>query len=69
MWKDPIVEDVRKARNELAAQFDYDIQKIVEDAQNRQGSDGRRVASFAAEPHNNVTPPNALGSSELKTAR
>ena len=28
MWKDPIVEEVREARAELAKKCDYDIEKI-----------------------------------------
>jgi hypothetical protein len=30
MLKDPIVEETRKAREELAAQFDYDPRRISE---------------------------------------
>ena len=28
MWNDPIVEDTRKIRDELAARFNYDVQKL-----------------------------------------
>lgn len=51
MWRDPIVEEVRKARDELAAEFGYDIDKIVENARSRQGTDGRAIASFAIRRH------------------
>ncbi len=30
MWKDPIVDEVRKAREELASRFDYDLGRISE---------------------------------------
>ena len=30
MWKDPIVEEVRKARQEIAAECDYDLHKMIE---------------------------------------
>jgi hypothetical protein len=35
---DPIVDEVRAIREQLAAQFDFDIRKIVEDAQRRQAT-------------------------------
>jgi hypothetical protein len=47
MFKDPIVDEIRQIRDALASKFDYDINRIVEDARKRQGSDGRRVVSFA----------------------
>ena len=28
MWKDPIVEEVRKAREEIFAECDYDLKKL-----------------------------------------
>lgn len=31
MWKDPIVEQVRRVRREHAAKFNYDIKAICED--------------------------------------
>ena len=31
MWKDPIVEEVRKARQEHAAKFGYDLKAIYDD--------------------------------------
>ena len=46
MTFDPIVEEVRAIREQLAAQFDFDIRRIIADAQNRQASSGRRVVSF-----------------------
>ncbi len=30
MWKDPIVEEVREARNRLAGRFGYDLHALVE---------------------------------------
>lgn len=46
MIRDPIVDEVRAIREQLAAQFDFDIRKIVEDAQRRQLSSQARVVSF-----------------------
>jgi|KBSSwiStaDraftv2_1062776.scaffolds.fasta_scaffold3152405_1 hypothetical protein len=46
MKEDPIVEEVRKIREENAARFSFDINKIVADAQRRQTLSGRRIVSF-----------------------
>ncbi len=31
MWTDPIVDEIRKYRNEHAQKFDYDIDRIFDD--------------------------------------
>ncbi|MBI4025240.1 MAG: hypothetical protein HY360_09695 [Verrucomicrobia bacterium] len=36
-WKDPIVAEVRRVRDELAKKFNYDVQAICEDLMKRQG--------------------------------
>ncbi len=46
MFPDPIVDEVRAIREQLAAQFDFDIRKIVEDAQRRQALSKSRIVSF-----------------------
>lgn len=46
MVRDPIVDEVRAIREELAAKFDFDIRKIVKDAQKRQASSPARIVSF-----------------------
>jgi hypothetical protein len=51
MIYDPIVEEVREAREQLAARFDFDIGKIVADAQRRQASSGARIVSFQKPYH------------------
>ena len=43
MWEDPIVEEVRKAREEHAAKFDYDLAAICRDLREKQAESGRRV--------------------------
>ena len=43
MWEDPIVEEVRKAREEHAAKFDYDLAAICRDLREKQTESGRRV--------------------------
>jgi len=48
MWKDPIVEDVRRVRQENAARLNYDIKAIVEDARKRQRLSKHAVVSFVS---------------------
>jgi hypothetical protein len=43
---DPIVAEVRKARDEYARRFDYDLDAICRDLQQRQAQSGRKVVSF-----------------------
>ena len=45
-WKDEIVEEVRKARDEHAARFDYDISAICADIRQKQKESGRKIVSF-----------------------
>jgi len=46
MNKDLIIEEVRKARNEYAKKFDYDLDAICRDLQKKQEQPGRQVVSF-----------------------
>lgn len=51
--RDPIVEEVRKARDEYAKRFNYDLDAICQDLRDKQGREGRKVVSFlpkAAKP-------------------
>lgn len=41
MWEDPIVEETRRIRDELAARFNYDIQALGEYLMARQKEEGR----------------------------
>ena len=54
---DPIVEEVRRIRAELAARNGNDLRRIFEDARRREGSDGRRVVSY--DPADTGKPMNA----------
>ena len=51
---DPIVEEVRRIRAEIAARNGNDLRRIFQDARRREGSDGRRVVSY--EPADTVEP-------------
>ena len=46
MNTDPIVAEVREARERLAAKFNYDVVAIVRDAQERQKQSNLKVVSF-----------------------
>lgn len=45
MWEDPIVADVRRAREELSARFDFDVKAIFADIRHRQTALGKRLVS------------------------
>ena len=46
MFNDPIVEEVRRVRDKLAARFDYNIKAIVENARKEQEASGRKTVSL-----------------------
>jgi hypothetical protein len=47
MWRDPIVEEVRRIREDYAARFNFDLQAMHRDLKARQDTSGRKVVSFA----------------------
>lgn len=46
MWKDEIVEEVRKVRDEYAAKFDYDLDAIYEDIKKQEKNSERKIVSL-----------------------
>jgi len=46
MWEDPIVEKVRKIREEHAARFGYDLKAIYDDLKEAEKRSGRKIVSF-----------------------
>lgn len=46
MKDDPIVEEVRKHREEYAKKFNYDLDAICRDLQKKQEESGKVVVSF-----------------------
>lgn len=42
-WEDPIVADVRRTREELAAKFEFDVAAIFADLRTRQDCAGKRL--------------------------
>ena len=49
MWKDHIVEEIRKIRENNAAKLNFDIKAIVKDAEKRQSISKHKVVSFLKE--------------------
>ena len=50
MWKDPIVEEVRKIRDDYAAQFNYDLQALCRALKEAELKDPRPKVSFPPKP-------------------
>ena len=57
MWKDEIVEEVRKARDEFAAKFNYDMDAIYREIKKQEAKSTRKFVSF---PPKRVTPTDNL---------
>ena len=53
MWKDSIVQEVRKIREANAKKFNYNIKTIVEDARKRQKKSKQPIVSFATKSRKN----------------
>lgn len=47
MWKDPIVEEVRRIREEHAARFGYDLKAIYDDLKETERQSGRKIVSLS----------------------
>lgn len=48
--RDPIVEEVRKAREEYARRFNYDLDAMCDDLRRKQQLSGAQVVSFPKRP-------------------
>jgi len=46
-WRDPIVEEIRRFREEYAAKFNYDLEKIFLDLRRQQEETPGPVVSFS----------------------
>lgn len=51
-WRDPIVEEIHRIREEYAASFNYDLEAMFRDAQKKQQEGGRKIVSFC---HENIS--------------
>ena len=58
-WSDPIVDEVRRARDAYAARFNYDLRAIYRDLKEKEKRSGRQVVSYA-ETSKGVEPNKAL---------
>ncbi len=66
-WKDEIVEEVRRVRQEHAAKFAYDISAICADIRRQQAESGREIVSLAGKK-TSKNEPDKKKSDLLKTA-
>ena len=48
MARDPIVDEVRRVREDLAARYSFDTKAILQAAKKRQGRSAHKVVSFVA---------------------
>ena len=46
MWNDPIVEEVRKIREDHAAQFGHDLKAIYDDLKKTENQSGRKIVTL-----------------------
>jgi hypothetical protein len=45
MWRDPIVEEIHRIRDEQARKFGYDLHAICEDIRKKQPTSGRPLVT------------------------
>jgi hypothetical protein len=50
MWKDEIVEEIHRIREEYAKSFNYDLDAIFEDLRKKQAQSGREVVNLSQKP-------------------
>ncbi len=69
MWKDEILEEIHKIREEHAQAFNYDLQAICDDLRQKQTTSGRQIISTPLkqsrqqQQHNDVVQPTGCVSS------
>jgi len=60
-FHDPIVEEVRAAREAHAARFNHDLDAIIADFKRRQKESGRKVLSYPSKTAGKKRAPNHPG--------
>jgi hypothetical protein len=50
MWKDEIVEEVHRIREEYAKSFNYDLDAIFADLRKKEAESGREVVNLSRKP-------------------
>ncbi|MDU9049431.1 MAG: hypothetical protein Q3M30_11300 [Candidatus Electrothrix sp. Rat3] len=58
MIDDPLIEEIRRNRNEYAKQFNYNLDAICRDLEKKQKLSGRKVVSFP--PKKPTVPPRSV---------
>lgn len=56
MMRDPIVEEIRRIRQEHAKKFNFDLDAIFEDLKQKERNGGRIVVTREARPAKQVVP-------------
>ena len=62
MWKDEVLEEIYRIREEHAKAFNYDLQAICDDLRQKQAATGRQIISTPLKPkqrHNKSLHPTA----------
>ncbi len=54
MWRDPLVEELRKRRRELMAEFDYNPQKVLEGLKRQRYKYSDRLIHVPKKHHSTV---------------
>ncbi|MBE9190788.1 hypothetical protein IQ230_10555 [Gloeocapsopsis crepidinum LEGE 06123] len=50
MWKDEIVEEIHRIREEYAKSFNYDLDAIFADLRKKEAESGREVVNLSRKP-------------------
>jgi hypothetical protein len=61
MPSDPITEEIRSIRHELAAQFGNDVSRIFADVRQREAADGRTYVTLPRRPAHTEARPGTNG--------
>lgn len=69
MWDDPIVADVRRVREQLSAEFNFDVHAIFTDIQERQRKLGERLVAPPKRKKAEQSAPPDRDSAALHTGR
>jgi hypothetical protein len=50
MWRDEIVEEIHRIREEYAKSFNYDLNAIFEDLRRKEAKSGKEVVNLSRKP-------------------
>jgi hypothetical protein len=50
MWKDEIVEEIHRIREEYAKSFNYDLDAIFADLRKKEAESGREIVNLSRKP-------------------